>query len=78
MTDGAIPFYASYPQPEPKATKRTLALLHEHFAYLSPRSGSKNSSGASVGADDFVGEYQTLLEQEYFNFVLYEVPWIVN
>lgn len=65
-------------KPEPKATKRTLALLHEHFAYLSPRSGSKNSSGASVGADDFVGEYQTLLEQEYFNFVLYEVPWIVN
>ncbi|CCM02204.1 uncharacterized protein FIBRA_04284 [Fibroporia radiculosa] len=66
-------------RPEPKATKRTLSALQMQFAYLSRRSNpSKKSTKASGGAgDDFVGEYQTLLEQEYFDFVLFEVPWIV-
>ncbi len=28
--------------------------------------------------EDFVGEYQSLMDQEFFDFVLYELPWIVN
>jgi len=35
----------------------------------------KGSGGTN---EDFVGEYQTLLEQEMFDFVLYEIPWITN
>ncbi|OSX67744.1 hypothetical protein POSPLADRAFT_1127011 [Postia placenta MAD-698-R-SB12] len=71
-------------KPEPKATKRTLATLQTQFAYLNRRanpssanSKSKLKSGGNTGGEDFVGEYQALLEQEYFDFVLFEVPWIV-
>jgi V-type H+-transporting ATPase subunit C len=27
---------------------------------------------------EVAGEYQQLMEQEFFDFVLFEVPWIVN
>jgi len=63
-------------KPEPKSAKKTFGLLQTHFAYLRPRSNhpqSKQSDG-----DEFIGEYQSLMEQEFFDFVLYEVPWIVN
>ncbi|KAH9947644.1 ATPase V1 complex subunit C [Amylocystis lapponica] len=63
-------------KPEPKATKRTLATLQTHFAYLGRRANpTRTKTGA--GGEEFVGEYQALLEQEYFDFVLFEVPWIV-
>jgi len=63
-------------KPDPKSTKKTLSALTNQFAYLAPRSGrSKKQKGD--GTDEFIGEYQTLLEQEFFDFVLYEVPWIV-
>ena len=63
-------------QPEPKATKRALAMLQSQFAYLGRRGGA--AKGKSSGnAEEFSGEYATLLEQEYFDFVLFEIPWIV-
>ncbi|EIM92755.1 ATPase V1 complex subunit C, partial [Stereum hirsutum FP-91666 SS1] len=65
-------------KPEPKSTKRTLTTLQTHFTYLSPRFSGAAGSKKGGASDDFVGEYQTLLEQEFFDFVLYEVPWIVN
>ncbi|KAI0314983.1 hypothetical protein OF83DRAFT_1062908 [Amylostereum chailletii] len=65
-------------KPEPNTTKRVLSLLQSHFAYLSPRSGGAKSSSAGGTNDDFVGEYQSLLEQEFFNFVMFEVPWITS
>ncbi|KAA1468593.1 ATPase, V1 complex, subunit C [Dentipellis sp. KUC8613] len=64
-------------KPEPKSTKRILTLLQSHFSYLASRS-SGSGKGNSGQNEDFVGEYQTLLDQEYFDFVMYEVPWIVN
>ncbi|OBZ78841.1 V-type proton ATPase subunit C 1 [Grifola frondosa] len=73
------PKLTSPSQPEPKATKRTLAALQTQFAYLAARANpaqAKDKPGGG-GADEFVGEYQTLLEQEYFDFVLFEVPWII-
>ncbi|VDB84504.1 unnamed protein product [Peniophora sp. CBMAI 1063] len=64
-------------KPNPQTTTRSLGLLQMHFTYLAPRSsGGKAKAGASNN-DDFLGEYQTLMEQEFFNFVLFEVPWIV-
>ncbi|EIW86516.1 ATPase V1 complex subunit C [Coniophora puteana RWD-64-598 SS2] len=63
-------------KPEPKTTKKALALLTDHFGYLSPRSGRPKK--VAGGNEDFAGEYQTLMEQEYYDFVLFEVPWIVN
>jgi V-type H+-transporting ATPase subunit C len=63
-------------QPEPKSAKKTFGLLQSHFIYLRPR--SKNSQFKQGGGDEFIGEYQSLMEQEFFDFVMYEVPWIVN
>jgi len=67
-------------KPDPKSTKKTLALLQSQFSYLGSRFGRVKGGGnvSGGGNEDFVGEYQTLLEQEIFDFVLYEVPWIVN
>ena len=64
-------------QPEPKGTKRTLQTLQAQLAYLGRRAnpGSKTNSGDVAG--DIAGEYQALMEQEYLDFVLFEVPWIV-
>ncbi|PCH33443.1 ATPase V1 complex subunit C [Wolfiporia cocos MD-104 SS10] len=64
-------------KPEPKATKRTLATLQAQFAYLGRRANPAKGKVGGGGAEDFGGEYQALLEQEYFDFVLFEVPWIV-
>ncbi|KZP32300.1 ATPase V1 complex subunit C [Athelia psychrophila] len=63
-------------KPESKTTKRSLAVLTTHFTYLSPR--SNRAKGKKGDNEDFMGEYQTLMDQEFFDFVLFEVPWIVN
>ncbi|KIJ68743.1 hypothetical protein HYDPIDRAFT_179785 [Hydnomerulius pinastri MD-312] len=62
-------------KPDPKSTKKTFSLLTNHFKYLAPRSGRSNKKPQNN--DEFIGEYQSLMEQEFFDFVLYEVPWIV-
>ncbi|KAI0662613.1 ATPase V1 complex subunit C [Cubamyces menziesii] len=67
-------------KPEPKTTKRTLATLQSQFAYLGRRANPdklKSKSGGSGPAEEAVGEYQNLLEQEFFDFVLFEIPWII-
>ncbi|KAG8709586.1 Vacuolar ATP synthase subunit C [Ceratobasidium sp. 395] len=65
-------------KPEPKTTKRTLDVLNTHFAYLGAKTKNRAAQKKSGGMDeDFVGEYQTLMEQEMFDYVLFEVPWIV-
>lgn len=72
-------FYVAHclPQPEPKATKRTLATLQAQFAYLGRRGSQPKDKASGASAEEIGGEYQTLLEQEYFDFVLFEIPWIV-
>ncbi|KAJ8508079.1 hypothetical protein ONZ45_g9607 [Pleurotus djamor] len=62
-------------KPEPKSTKKVFHVLQTQLAYLAPRSNVSKGKGASN--DEFVGEYQTLMEQDFFDFVLFEVPWIV-
>jgi len=52
-------------------------VLQTQFAYLSPKSNA-GQSGGKVGGEDLVGEFQTFLDQEYFDFILYEVPWITT
>jgi V-type H+-transporting ATPase subunit C len=49
--------------------------------YLAPRSNATKSSSKQKNANtdmEVAGEYQQLMEQEFFDFVLFEVPWIVN
>ncbi|CEL58311.1 V-type H+-transporting ATPase subunit C [Rhizoctonia solani AG-1 IB] len=63
-------------KPEPKTTKRTLDVLGAHFAYLGSKSRSRDKKSGNTD-EDYVGEYQTLMEQEIFDYVLFEVPWVV-
>jgi V-type H+-transporting ATPase subunit C len=54
-----------------------LSVLTTHFAYLSPKSGAAKAKAGDAGLDEFAGEYQSLMEQEFFDFVMLEIPWIV-
>ncbi|CAE7210190.1 unnamed protein product [Rhizoctonia solani] len=63
-------------KPEPKTTKRTLDVFATHFAYLASKTRSRDKKSGNTD-DEYAGEYQTLMEQEIFDYVLFEVPWIV-
>ncbi|KAJ3718281.1 hypothetical protein C8R42DRAFT_711290 [Lentinula raphanica] len=65
-------------QPDPKTAKKTFGILQSHFTYLSSGSRSKNAKLKGGDTEEFVGEYQTLMEQEFYDFVLYEVPWVTQ
>lgn len=55
-----------------------MATLQAQFAYLGRRANPDKLKSQSGGTgEDAGGEYQNLLEQEFFDFVLYEIPWIV-
>jgi V-type H+-transporting ATPase subunit C len=63
-------------QPDPKSAKKIFGVLQSHFSYLG--SGSRKGAKSNGEVEEFVGEYQTLMEQEFFDFVLYEVPWVTQ
>ncbi|KAF8226063.1 ATPase, V1 complex, subunit C [Tricholoma matsutake] len=63
-------------KPDARSAKKTFSVLQSHFTYLSPR--SNRAKGKKNEGDEFIGEYQSLMEQEFYDFVLFEVPWIVN
>ncbi|KZW02017.1 ATPase, V1 complex, subunit C [Exidia glandulosa HHB12029] len=63
-------------KPQPKLSSKTLGLLTSHFAYLKPAS-EKSRKGKETDATEIAGEYQAIMEQEYYDFVLVEIPWIV-
>jgi len=62
-------------KPEPKLSKKTLSLLMTHFSYLQP--SSAKTKGKIDTDSEMAGEYQQVIEQEYFDFVLMEIPWII-
>lgn len=63
-------------QPDPKSGKRAFNVLQSQFAYLRPRS-NPNQNKKQAANEDYVGEYTSLMDQEFFDFVLFEIPWIV-
>ncbi|TFK57433.1 ATPase, V1 complex, subunit C [Heliocybe sulcata] len=65
-------------KPDPKQVKKILTILSSQFSYLAPRSNQRTANTKSGANEEVVGEYQSLMEQEFFDFVLYEVPWITN
>lgn len=65
-------------QPEAKGVKKGLETLSAHFKYLAPRSNNSRSKGKTSDGEEFLGEYQSLMEQEFYDFVVFDVPWIVN
>jgi V-type H+-transporting ATPase subunit C len=66
-------------QPETKAIKKTFNVLQTQFAYLRPRSNptQNQQKRPQGGNDEYVGEYAALMDQEFFDFVLFEIPWIL-
>ncbi|KAF8523067.1 hypothetical protein BU17DRAFT_43994 [Hysterangium stoloniferum] len=64
-------------KPDPKQTKKILSLLVSHFAYLGSGTQEVNKS-KSAWDEEFAAEYQAVMEEELFDFVLFEIPWIVN
>ncbi|KAG2023740.1 V-ATPase subunit C family protein [Coprinopsis cinerea AmutBmut pab1-1] len=67
-------------KPDPKTAKKVFNVLQAQFAYLGPRSNPAHKRApkkSNAPTEDFVGEYQSVLDQEFFDFVMYEVPWIV-
>jgi V-type H+-transporting ATPase subunit C len=71
-----LTFITHLPQPDPKNVKKLFNVLQTQFASLRPKSNA--SQGGKIGAEDFIGEYQTLMDQDFFDFILYEVPWIIT
>ena len=64
-------------QPDPRQAKKLLSTLTAHFKAFTPalKDASKNKKDSGAGADDAAfGEYHGILEQEMFDFVLFEVP----
>lgn len=65
--------------PDAKSTKRLVTNLQSHFSYLAPRSrGSKSKGAISADGPEIGAEYAALMEEEIFDFVLMEVPRVVN
>ncbi|OCF31675.1 V-type H+-transporting ATPase subunit C [Kwoniella heveanensis BCC8398] len=70
-------------KPEPKTAVKTLRTLSEHYTYLAsasrgPSTKRGKSGGATAGAEDVGGEWASVMEAEYFDFVLFEIPKVIN
>jgi V-type H+-transporting ATPase subunit C len=56
-----------------------LQTLSSHFSYLASKSrGAKGKTKGGDTAETFGAEYQALMEEEIFDFVLFEIPWILT
>jgi V-type H+-transporting ATPase subunit C len=64
-------------KPEVKGSKKALQVLGAQFSYLGKRSTGPKGKGKG-GQEEVAGEYQSLMDQEFFDYVVYEVPWIVG
>jgi len=53
-------------------------VLQAQFAYLSSKSNAAKQGGKGASSEDFIGEYQTIMDQEFFDFILYEIPWVIT
>ena len=65
-------------RPDPKAAVKTLRTLSSEFSYLASASqgpGKKTGkSGAVGGGEEVGGEWASVMEAEYYDFVLFEIP----
>jgi V-type H+-transporting ATPase subunit C len=67
-------------QPETKTAVSTLKTLSSHYSYLSAASQgpsskkNKKSGGTTANSEDVGGEWQSVMEAEFYDFVLFEIP----
>lgn len=64
-------------RPEPKTAVKSLRTLSGQFSYLASASqgpGNKKSKAGGAVNDDVQGEWASVMEAEYYDFVLFEIP----
>lgn len=66
-------------QPDPKTSLKTLKTLSSYFTFLKSKERTTDSKGkSSSGNDEIAGEWGAVMEQEYYDFVLFEVPKVIT
>lgn len=68
-------------RPDPNSVKKTLSLLTTRFQYLALHKGgssAKRKVKSNADNSEVAGEYQQIMDQEFFDFVLFEIPWILS
>ncbi|KAG7529029.1 hypothetical protein FFLO_05822 [Filobasidium floriforme] len=67
-------------QPDSKTSLKTLKSLSSYFQFLASkeRGTGKKASGTGGNNDEVAGEWGAVMEQEYYDFVLFEVPKVVT
>ena len=69
-------------KPEPKTAVKTLRTLSTQFTYLAaasrgPTASKKSKSGGGAG-DEVGGEWASVMEAEFYDFVLFEIPKVIS
>ncbi|RSH94719.1 Vacuolar ATP synthase subunit C [Saitozyma podzolica] len=69
-------------RPDPKTAEKTLRTLSGKFNYLAsasrgPATRRGKTGGATAGGDEVGGEWAGVMEAEYFDFVLFELPKVL-
>lgn len=64
-------------RPDPKTSLKTLKAISAYFDFLNPAERAKNPKKGSSGNDEVAGEWGAVMDQEYFDFVLFEVPKVI-
>ncbi len=68
-------------RPEPKSAVKTLRTLSSHYNYLASASrgpSSRKTKSGGVTGDEVGGEWATVMEAEYYDFVLFEIPKVLT
>lgn len=60
-------------KPDAKSSLKTLKSLSGYFNFLTTK--EKSTKGSS-GDNDVGGEFGAIMDQEYYDFVLFEVPQV--
>lgn len=72
------------PDSKSGAAAKTLKSLNAHFHYLAgasrapERARNKKDNAGGAGDVEVGGEYAGIMEQEYHDFVLFEVPMVIT
>ncbi|WWC87946.1 uncharacterized protein L201_002846 [Kwoniella dendrophila CBS 6074] len=70
-------------RPEPKTAVKTLRSISDHYSYLAsasrgPSTKKNKSGGSTSNSEDVGGEWASIMEAEYYDFVLFEIPKVIT
>ncbi|EIW68972.1 hypothetical protein TREMEDRAFT_39301 [Tremella mesenterica DSM 1558] len=70
-------------KPDPKTAMKTLRTLSTHYTYLAsasrgPSTRQGKSGAATANTEDVGGEWASVMEAEFYDFVLFELPKVLD